>query len=515
MMHLTLTNMTVQEIDTAIEEAKSKGISNILALRGDPPRGQEDWIPAEGGLRYAADLVRHIKEKYGDFFGITVAGYPEGHIDAIDKDQDLLCLKAKVDAGADFIITQLFYDVEIFIDFHQRCRAIGITCPIIPGIMPIQSYPGFHRMTTFCKTKVPQSILDDLELIKEDEDEVKKYGISLAVKTVKRLLEFGIEGFHFYTLNLERSVTAIVNDLGIVNVEREAPWRKVAGRRDEGVRPIHWGNRPKSYIARTLAWDDYPNGRWGDSRSPAFGVSHTLSTRNYTLAQIENLKSKWGIPVTESDVKETFVKFLRGEINHLPWLEEELEKETMLIQDLLIQMNTHNLLTITSQPQVNGALSTDPKVGWGPKQQKVVGYVYQRGFVEFFCPPNYVESIIQVLEAHQSVSYMAANIVGDFKTNIPEGCIIAATWGVFPNREILQPTIVDREVFYSWWRQEAFAVWLEEWGVIYEPDSISRRLLKQVHDTYYLFNVLENDYIGGNIEGLFKEIIERLPNNNN
>mmetsp|Transcript_8578 Transcript_8578/g.8533 ORF Transcript_8578/g.8533 Transcript_8578/m.8533 type:complete len:515 (+) Transcript_8578:232-1776(+) len=514
MMHLTLTNMTIEQIDGAIEEAKEKGIKNILALRGDPPRGQEAWRPPEGGLHYAKDLVRHIKEKYGDYFGIAVAGYPEGHVDATSKEDDLTHLKEKVDAGADLIITQLFYDDDVFIEFYHKCREIGINCPIIPGIMPIQSYQGFHRMTSFCKTKVPQQILDDLEAVKEDEDEVKKYGISLAIKTCKKLAEHGIEGFHFYTLNLERSVIAIINELGLVEPEREAPWRKVAGRRDEGVRPINWGNRPKSYIERTLAWDDYPNWRWGDARSPAFGAPHPLSTRNYTNAQIKDLRKKWGSPETEEDVKNVFVRFLQGEINRLPWLEEELEKETMLIQNLLVEMNNHNLLTITSQPQVNGVLSTDPRVGWGPKTQKLNGYVYQRAFIEFFCPPSFVDMIISVLDNHSSVSYMAANIAGDFKTNMEEGTVIAATWGVFPNREILQPTIVDREVFYKWWRQEAFAVWLEEWAVIYEDESPSKQLLKSIHDSYYLFNVIENDYIGGNIDSLFEEVLQALPSRN-
>ncbi len=115
---------------------------------------------------YATDLVRFIRAEFGDYFCICVSGYPEGHLECASLEDDLQRLKEKVDAGADFIITQLFYDVQLFLDFVRKCRDIGIAVPIIPGIMPIQNYPGFTRMTGFCKTKVPQHIVDALEPIK-------------------------------------------------------------------------------------------------------------------------------------------------------------------------------------------------------------------------------------------------------------------------------------------------------------------------------------------------------------
>ena len=309
-MHLTLTNMPIEQVDNALAVAKEKGIKNILALRGDPPRGQENWTQSQEGFKYAADLVRYIKSKHGDYFGITVAGYAEGHIECESQTSDWQFLKEKVDAGGDVIVTQLFYDVDIFLEFVRNCRELGINCPIIPGIMPIQSYAGFHRMISFCKTIVPQYILDDLEEIKNNDDAVKAYGIKLAIDMCKKLKENGVEGFHFYTLNLERSVRKILEGLGIVNVEKSTPWRSVANRTNEGTRPIHWTNRPKSYINRTLMWDDYPNGRWGDSRSPAFGFDHLETDVRYTPAQKQRYLEMWGEPTTEEDIKNVFVRFI-------------------------------------------------------------------------------------------------------------------------------------------------------------------------------------------------------------
>lgn len=158
MMHLTCTNINIDDVKLALKRARADGIRNILALRGDPPHGADAWEKTEGGLSYGVDLVKLIREEHGDWFGIAVAGYPEGHTQATSLEEDMQHLKAKVDAGADFIVTQLFYDVDMFIAWVARCREAGITCPIVPGIMPIQSYVGFNRMTTLCKTFVPQEI---------------------------------------------------------------------------------------------------------------------------------------------------------------------------------------------------------------------------------------------------------------------------------------------------------------------------------------------------------------------
>jgi methylenetetrahydrofolate reductase (NADPH) len=181
MMHLTCTNITVESLRKALNDAKKAGIKNILALRGDPPKGQEEFKAIEGGFSNAVDLVKFIKQEHGDYFCVAVAGYPEGHLECDDKALDLQRLKDKIDAGGELVITQLFYDNDEFIAFVENARKIGITVPIIPGIMPIQSYGGFNRMTEFCKTKVPQHIRDSLEPIQHDEEKVKQYGIDLGV----------------------------------------------------------------------------------------------------------------------------------------------------------------------------------------------------------------------------------------------------------------------------------------------------------------------------------------------
>jgi len=169
-MHLTCTNMPIEKVQVALEEAKKAGIRNIVALRGDPPKGAEKWEAIEGGFSYAVDLVRYIRKNYGDYFGISVAGYPEGHPESDGGvDADVKHLKDKLEAGADFAITQLFYDTDAYVAWVKKCREAGITCPLVPGIMPILTYGGFKRMTTFCKTHVPKDIADTLEAIKDDE----------------------------------------------------------------------------------------------------------------------------------------------------------------------------------------------------------------------------------------------------------------------------------------------------------------------------------------------------------
>ncbi|KAJ3189535.1 hypothetical protein HK101_008935, partial [Irineochytrium annulatum] len=272
-MHLTCTNMPREKVDIALKEAKAAGIQNILALRGDPPRGQENWSAVDTGFNYAADLVRYIRKLYGSHFCIGVAGYPEGHVENGDPEAEFKTFIDKCNAGADYVVTQLFYDCDHYLKWLGRVRAAGVTIPILPGIMPIQSYGGFRRMTALAKTIIPKHIDDALEPIKDDDKAVKEYGVKLAVDMCNQLKEAGVLGFHFYCLNLERSVRLILEGLGFVapiEVAKPLPWNpSLAKKREkETVRPIFWRNRTRSYILRTEAWDDFPNGRWGDSRSP-------------------------------------------------------------------------------------------------------------------------------------------------------------------------------------------------------------------------------------------------------
>merc|ERR1719321_1999688 len=304
MMHLTCTNMPKEKLKEALDTCKENGICNILALRGDPPgyleKGGEGFKQCEGGFAYATDLVKYIREEYGDYFCVAVAGYPEGHLEATSFDDDMKHLKEKVDAGADLIVTQLFYDNPSFLAYVEKCKGMGITIPILPGIMPIQSYAGFNKMTTLCKTKVPSWIPERLEAVKDDEEKVKDAGVQIGIEQCKDLVKNGTPGLHFYTLNLESSVMRIVQGLGLTpdwTASREMPWKQSADkkRQAEDVRPIFWANRPGSYVRRTVTWDDFPNGRIGDRASPAYGDFGFVSfAKDPADKAAETRRKMWG-----------------------------------------------------------------------------------------------------------------------------------------------------------------------------------------------------------------------------
>ncbi|KAJ1973124.1 methylenetetrahydrofolate reductase (NAD(P)H) met13 [Dimargaris xerosporica] len=491
-MHLTCTNMPIDKIDMALREAKDAGIQNILALRGDPPRGAAEWVKCDNGFANAVDLVRYIRKQYDDYFCISVAGYPEGHIDSEDKEQDLHFLKAKVDAGADYIVTQLFYDTELFLRWVDQCRAIGINCPILAGIMPIQSYNGFQRMTTLCKTAVPDTIHQKLEPIKDDDQAVKNFGVQLAIDMCNQLRAGGHLGFHFYTLNLEKSTRLILEGLKFVApVEklRPLPWNPSKGRRrrDESVRPIFWRNRTRSYIARTEGWDEFPNGRWGDSRSPAYG-----ELDGYGMALRYNKDAclaQWNHPSSLEDVYATFAKYCLGQVKFLPWSDVPLNLEATLICDHLARINSQGFLTVNSQPAVNGANSADPNVGWGPKN----GYVYQKAYLEFFVSAEALQPLVRSIERdHPLITFYAVNRHGDLKTNTSSDEPNAVTWGVFPGQEIKQPTVVEVVSFMAW-KDEAFELW-NQWAELYTPGSSSRQVIQEIADSWFLVNMVHNDF---------------------
>jgi len=512
MMHLTCTNMPVEKITTALEEAKANGIKNILALRGDPPRG-EDWKKIEGGFAHAVDLVKHIRKVHGDYFGIVVAGYPEGHVDANSYEEDLQHLKEKIDAGADAVITQLFYDVDIFLKFVEDCRRIGITAPIIPGIMPIQTYGGFQRMTTFCKTIIPDHVRLALDPIQHNDEAVREYGVRLAVDMCRRMMKAGILSFHFYTLNLEKTVLRILEGLDMIstNIERPVPWRLLSKREKEDVRPIFWSNRPQSYIFRTSSWDEFPNGRWGDSRSPAFGdlTDYHLTSLHAPVPRSKSLLTEDGSFMYGDELKsptevfDVFVKYLQGKLPFLPWFDRPLAPESSEIRTDLILINRAGFLTINSQPQVNGLPSDDPVFGWGEKG----GYVYQKAYLEFFCSPESFSELRKVLENYPSMTFHAMNKAGESLTNTTRNEVAAVTWGVFPCSEIKQPTVVDPESF-AVWKDEAFALWLSNWANHYAEGSPSAHLLNDIIASYWLVNLYDNDYVNGNIFAPFKDLLK-------
>ena len=200
MMHLTCTNLTRDEIRQVLVRAKEAGLQNILALRGDPVRGTT-WKPCKNGFTGACELVKFIREEFGDYFCIGVGGYPEGWKGESTYENDLINLKNKIDAGADMVLTQLFYDAPAYGNFLKDCHEMGIEVPIVPGIMPIQSFKAFKSMTEYCKCTVPKAILDRLKPVKDDDAAVREVGIEIMINFCRECLNYGAPGLHFYTLN--------------------------------------------------------------------------------------------------------------------------------------------------------------------------------------------------------------------------------------------------------------------------------------------------------------------------
>ena len=214
MAHFTCVGQHRQDIDGVLENFRHHGIENVLALRGDRPVNQSE--PAEGwfpDFQNAVHLIRHLREQFGDVFCLGCAGYPEKHPEAPDFETDLARLKDKVDAGADFIVTQLFFDNAHFLRFVERCRQIGIRVPIIAGIMPVTNVAQVKKFTSMCGAIIPEQMLEDLEDIADDPHAVMDYGIAWSSRQSRELLATGVDGLHFYTLNKSKATRQIVENL--------------------------------------------------------------------------------------------------------------------------------------------------------------------------------------------------------------------------------------------------------------------------------------------------------------
>ncbi|MBI2982080.1 MAG: methylenetetrahydrofolate reductase [NAD(P)H] [Deltaproteobacteria bacterium] len=209
--HFTCVGSDRESIQSYVEQLKREGINLIVALRGDPPEGTEKFVPKEDGFRYAAQLVHFLKELGG--FSIAVAGYPEGHVEAPDLETDLMNLKLKVQAGADIVITQLFFDNRDFFNFQNRARQIGINVPIIPGIMPIVNLKQIEKITRMCGASIPEELRQELLRNESNPEAIREIGIQHAIEQSRELIERGSPGIHFYTLNKSYSVGKVVQSL--------------------------------------------------------------------------------------------------------------------------------------------------------------------------------------------------------------------------------------------------------------------------------------------------------------
>ncbi|KAG5638981.1 hypothetical protein H0H81_008201 [Sphagnurus paluster] len=403
----------------------------------DPPRGQEAWIPMDPTFQHGIDLVKFIKSspEFSSEFCIGVAAYPDGHTDShLDEETEIGYLKEKVDAGADFIITQLFYDVDRYLQWLKKVREKGIAVPVIVGIMPIQTYSSFLRLTKLCGTRVPQYVLDALAPISHDDQLVKDYGVELAIEMIQRLTKEGdISGFHFCTLNLEKSVQRVLELLEWTGIT--APFHNRLIVETPGdvihappstdsseflVTPITatstaalgLANIPASdtevgrgELNNAATWDDFPNGRFGDFKSPAFGTQDPWggpALRNDAVSQ-------WGNPKSLADLTKLFLDYLHTKISTTPFSPTPLSPESLMILPHLEKLTARGWWTVGSQPAVDGARASDEVFGWGPRS----GYVFQKGFVEFFCSAKDVDVIERIVEERGKgwVHWFA----GDFK----------------------------------------------------------------------------------------------------
>jgi methylenetetrahydrofolate reductase (NADPH) len=210
--HLTCVAANRDSILQQVEELGNIGVENILALRGDPPEGMARFVPPLDGFHFAKELVAFIKKHYPQFC-LGAAGYPEGHPESRDVKADVLYLKEKVDSGADYIVTQLFFDNAYYFYFIKRCEKAGISVPIIAGIMPITNYKLLQKMTKICGAAVPRELLTKLEKHKDDPNSVREIGIEQAVKQCSELKEAGVPGLHFFVMNQSGPITEILKQL--------------------------------------------------------------------------------------------------------------------------------------------------------------------------------------------------------------------------------------------------------------------------------------------------------------
>ncbi len=212
MAHLTCVGHSADEVGVILDQLWDQGVHNVLALRGDPPSGGQ-WTKCDGGFEYAGEMVEYVAGRH-DFF-VAVAGFPEGHPQCLNRTRDLEHLKAKVDAGASAVITQLFFDNADFLRFRDECRRTGIDVPIVAGIMPIQKLDQIKRFVTMCGAKIPHPLLTALEKLEDDPAAVERAGIDYATRQCQDLVFHSVDGLHFYTLNKSGATVEIVRQLDL------------------------------------------------------------------------------------------------------------------------------------------------------------------------------------------------------------------------------------------------------------------------------------------------------------
>lgn len=215
MAHLTCVGSTREELLAVLHEYARVGVQNLMAVRGDPPKGAREFQPVAGGCRYASELIALIRAEFGDRFTVAGGGYPEGHPEAVSLEADLHNLKRKVEAGLDFVVTQLFFNNALYFGFVERARRIGIQVPIVPGLMPITDLAQIRRFMDMCGASIPGPLLSRLERAQSPQ-EVLEIGVEHTTRQAQELLEAGVPGIHLYTLNKSPATRQVMQNLQMV-----------------------------------------------------------------------------------------------------------------------------------------------------------------------------------------------------------------------------------------------------------------------------------------------------------
>lgn len=514
-------------------------------------------------------------------------------------------LVEKFSAGADFIMTQLTYDIEAYAKYETTLRShpsgLFSRIPIIPGLMPIQSYQIIKRITSLSHAKIPSPILSRIEAVRSDDEAVKRVGVDVLSEMVEDMKVLpqpdGLpRGLHFYTLNLEKSVAFILERCNLITTSTDlspsdssdsntavtmskndtvanmangtsnntarfsrkrassinaGPHNRVITERssqshshsrrsdyvnsasssqtheapDRGTgipasNPTRMNNllisEGQGSLGREATWDDFPNGRWGPSNSPAFGEidGYGPSLKVGPVAS----RRLWGHPKKKEDITEIFRRHVMGELQCVPWSDETditsgagaLREETVTIRkELLALIEKEEYWTLASQPAVNGVKSGDKVFGWGPPGE---GFVFQKPFLEFFVSKSsWNQKLRSQLQKYpeEEISWLKTDVAGDFESSISLATEVdktsskqtpgisgvnAVTWGVFRGKEVVTPTIIEEQSFRAW-GEEAFRLF-KEWSRVFPRGSKEEQFLDQCQSEVCLVNVVGQKFVG-------------------
>lgn len=499
-VHLTGYSVSKSDVYRWLCVLKEKGIRNVLLTRGHTvPIGHK-----RVDFPFASDLVKYVREQFGHFFCIAVVGLPES---SMNSQQEMRHLADKVALGADYIITPPIFSANVFAQFCEDCKRNRITCPIIPSVLPI-AYP--RQLNSFNLSK--QSGVSELRQRLEnasDEEERRAESDTFFQNLVHQLLHSSnCNGVYFYTLNSENTITSIIKGLNIV-VHRAMPWKRSENeerRRVETARPVHWSTQMNSYMARTAQWKDFKSGSiWTTERSrlledgSGLHARLLLKTRAKRCAQFLAVRDITDIPEALTILSSIFVQYLDG-VGAMPWA-EGLSEETGVMLGLLKPLNARGLFTICSQPQVNGEGSSNKTFGWGPAH----GTIYQKAYLEFFCSPGTAQTVFTTVSKYPSLRFMAMRsrdghrmVKSNWKIEDNQQDpvhrafgrgVTTITWGVFPGREVMQPTIVSIDTFRVW-GGEAFELWAAPFAHL---DKIPP-VIRMIQEEWLLFCVVDNTY---------------------